>query len=67
MMKRIEYLDSMKGFAILLVVFCHFTFLSPETYAGNIVMQMAWSGVPIFLMVSGGLQIVVKRLLSQNI
>lgn len=59
-MKRIEYLDSLKGFAILLVVFCHFTFLSPETYAGNIVMQMAWSGVPTFLMVSGGLQIVAK-------
>lgn len=59
-MKRIDYLDSLKGGAILLVVFCHFTFLSPETFSGNVVMQMAWSGVPIFFMVSGGLQIAVK-------
>lgn len=53
--ERIEYLDTIKGICILLVVFCHFTVLPSHTYIGNIFMSMAWGAVPCFMMISGGL------------
>ena len=53
--QRIEYLDSLKAISILLVVFCHYVLLSQDTIIGNIVMALAWSAVPCFIMISGGL------------
>ena len=53
--KRIEYFDALKGFAIILVVFCHHVVLNGESILGNIVMSFAWAAVPCFFMVTGGL------------
>lgn len=53
--ERLIYLDAIKGFSIIWVVFCHFLLLPNETYLGNIGMTIAWSGVPCFMIVSGGL------------
>lgn len=53
--KRIEYFDGIKGLGILLVVFCHYVLLSEESIAGNVVMTLAWSAVPCFMMISGAL------------
>ena len=53
--KRIEYFDALKGFAMLLVVFCHHVVLNAESILGNIVMSFAWAAVPCFFMVTGGL------------
>ena len=55
MKKRELWLDSLKGFCILLVVFCHSTLLSRETIVGNVFMSLAWAAVPCFMMVTGGL------------
>ncbi len=55
MKKREAWLDSLKGFCILLVVFCHSTLLSKETVVGNVFMSLAWTAVPCFMMVTGGL------------
>ena len=52
---RIESLDALKAFSIVLVVFCHSVLLSKETLMGNICMSMAWAAVPCFMMVSGAL------------
>lgn len=52
---RIIYLDSLKGFCILLVVFCHWPMLGDSSFFGNVVMSLAWAAVPCFMMVSGGL------------
>lgn len=51
---RIEYLDSIKGIAIFLVVFCHNVFMPQDTIVGNVLMTIAWGAVPCFFMVSGG-------------
>lgn len=48
-------MDTIKGVSILLVVFCHYVLLSKETVVGNIIMCVAWGGVPCFMMVSGAL------------
>lgn len=53
--KRIDYLDQIKGFSILLVVFCHYVLLPNDTVLGNIIMCVAWGAVPCFFMVTGGL------------
>lgn len=53
--KRIEYFDALKGFAIILVVFCHHVVLNAESLLGNIVMSFTWAAVPCFFMVTGGL------------
>lgn len=55
MKKRELWLDSLKGFCILLVVFCHSPLLSRDTVAGNVFMSLAWAAVPCFMMVTGGL------------
>ena len=55
MKKRELWLDSLKGFCIVLVVFCHTTLLSKNTVIGNIIMSFAWAAVPCFMMVTGGL------------
>lgn len=52
-MKRVEWIDALKGVAILLVVFCHYVVLSENTIIGNIVMALAWAAVPCFMMASG--------------
>ena len=52
-MKRQYYLDSLKAFAIIMVVYCHYPFLTEKSFIGNIFMLIAWSAVPIFMMVSG--------------
>lgn len=52
---RIEYLDAIKGFSILLVVFCHYVLLPSDSYIANILMCLAWGAVPCFMIVSGGL------------
>lgn len=54
-MKRIQYLDALKGFCILLVVFCHYPILPEKSFIGNIIMTLAWAAVPCFMMVTGGL------------
>ncbi len=51
--KRIEYLDGIKGFSILLVVFCHNVLLPFESVIGNFLMIICNVAVPLFLMVSG--------------
>ena len=52
---RIQYFDALKGFAIILVVFCHYVLLDGESILGNMVMSLAWAAVPCFFMVTGGL------------
>lgn len=53
--QRVIYLDTLKGFSILFVVFCHFVLLPSDSVSGNILMALAWCAVPCFMMVSGGL------------
>lgn len=53
--QRIGYFDSLKGFAICLVVFCHHVLLDNDTIMGNFFMSFAWAAVPCFFMVTGGL------------
>lgn len=53
--KRITYFDALKGFAIILVVFCHHVVLDNDTIVGNVFMSFAWAAVPCFFMVTGGL------------
>lgn len=55
MKKRELWLDSLKGFCIILVVFCHSPLLSKQTIVGNVFMSFAWAAVPCFMMVTGGL------------
>lgn len=52
---RIEYLDALKGFSILLVVFCHTPLMPNETVVGNYFMSLAWLAVPCFMLCSGAL------------
>ena len=52
--KRIEYLDTLKGISIILVLFCHYVLLQNESILGNVVMSVAWAAVPCFFMVTGG-------------
>lgn len=52
---RIAYLDALKAVSILLVVYCHSPLLSKETFAGNVMMTLAWAAVPCFMMVTGAL------------
>lgn len=53
--KRIEWFDALKGFSILLVVYCHYVILPDNTILGNVFMTLATGAVPCFLMVSGAL------------
>lgn len=53
--ERVEYLDAIKGYSIILVVFCHYVFLPKTSVLGNVLMTMAWGAVPCFFMVTGGL------------
>ena len=57
--KRIKYLDTLKAFAIMGIVFLHcFTLWNPILVHGINMFklnQIARIGVPIFLMVSGAL------------
>ena len=53
--ERIEYLDMIKGIAILFVVFCHNVVMPRDTFLGNILMAIAWGAVPCFFMVTGGI------------
>lgn len=55
MKERINYLDRLKGIAILLVVFCHMEMLAYDSIAGNVIMSVSWCAVPCFFMVTGGL------------
>lgn len=53
--KRIIWMDALKGFCILLVVYCHNVILPNKTIIGNLMMALATAGVPCFMMVSGAL------------
>ena len=56
---RIEYLDGMRGIAILLVVFYHayarWPLIVPygDTFSGFILAKYGWLGVELFFMISG--------------
>lgn len=51
--QRFLFLDFIKAVSILLVVFCHYVVIPPDSYIGNAVMILAWAAVPCFLMCSG--------------
>lgn len=51
--ERVLYLDTIKMFAIILVVFCHYVMLPFDSVFGNALMSFAWSAVPCFFMVTG--------------
>lgn len=51
--KRFGYLDFIKGISIIWVVFCHRTIIPYDSVAGNIMMMLAFSSVPCFMMCSG--------------
>lgn len=53
--ERIEYLDVIKGYAMILVAFCHYVLLPKESVLGNVLMLASWGAVPCFFMVTGGL------------
>lgn len=53
MQQRLAFLDNIKAFSIILVVFCHYTTLNSESFVGNVIMSLAWAAVPLFFMVSG--------------
>lgn len=55
MKERISYLDRIKGFSIIMVVFCHTALLPKDSILGNILMSLAWGAVPCFFLVSGGI------------
>ncbi|MGQ0735705.1 MAG: acyltransferase family protein [Acidobacteriota bacterium] len=49
-------LDGLRGIAILLVLFHHYSILTPETMAGGILKHLSivgWSGVDLFFVLSG--------------
>ena len=51
--KRLEYLDFIKGIAIILVVFCHRVIIPQESVLGTVCMMLVCSAVPCFMMCSG--------------
>lgn len=53
--KRITWMDALKGFCILLVIYCHNVILPNKTIIGNLMIALATAGVPCFMMVSGAL------------
>jgi len=55
MAKRIEWLDSIKGFSIFFVVYCHYVMLPENTFLGNVLMALATCAVPCFMMVTGAI------------
>ena len=57
---RIYYLDYLKAIAITLVVFCHYVWIPDNSFWGNVLMLLAWSAVPCFFMVTGGLMHCMK-------
>lgn len=57
-MERIQYIDRLKGFCILMVCFCHFPLIPKGSIIGNIGMAAIYAACPCFMMVTGGLTIV---------
>ncbi len=55
MAKRNTAFDTIKAFAIFLVVYVHYVLIPNESFIGNVMMALASAGVPLFLMVSGAL------------
>lgn len=53
--ERIAYLDVIRAFSMVLVVYCHYVLLDNGSIAGNVIMTCAWIGVPCFMIVSGAL------------
>lgn len=51
--KRLEYLDFIKGFAMMLVIFCHQTVIPYESIFGSVCILITYSAVPCLLMCSG--------------
>ena len=51
--KRLGYLDFIKAVSIIWVVFCHRTVIPYDSVAGNVMMMLAFSSVPCFMMCSG--------------
>lgn len=51
--KRFEELDFVKAAAIFLVVFCHHQVVPADSFAGNLLMLLAWAAVPCFFLCSG--------------
>ena len=51
--KRLDYLDFIKGVAIVLVVFCHRVLIPQESILGTISIMLVCSAVPCFMMCSG--------------
>ncbi len=51
--KRLDYLDFIKGVAIILVVFCHQVLIPDESILGAVSIMLVCSAVPCFMMCSG--------------
>ncbi len=60
--KRIDYLDIIKGYVIIMTVFCHYPVMHADSYIGNAVMMFGWGTIPCFFMISGGLMHRMKEL-----
>ena len=52
---RIKYLDVIKAFSIILVVFCHRVFLNKNGILDNVLMSICWLAVPCFFMCTGAI------------
>ena len=51
--KRLNYLDFIKGVAIVLVVFCHRVLIRDDSILGTVSIMLAYAAVPCFMMCSG--------------
>lgn len=51
--RRFEELDFVKAICIFLVVFCHHQVIPEDSFAGNLLMLLAWGAVPCFFLCSG--------------
>jgi len=45
----------MRGVSIMLIIYCHMVILPSYPLLGNILVTMAWMGVPLFFMCSGAM------------
>ncbi len=53
--ERVKYLDLIKAFSIILVVFCHYAMLNKNEITDNVLMSMCWLAVPCFFMCTGAI------------
>lgn len=51
--KRLEYVDFIKGVAMLMVIFCHREVIPDDSVMGTVLMMLTYSAVPCLLMCSG--------------